>query len=84
MSGFTHRVTNQIRGAPVKPAEARHLLERGWISDQEWLLRELHEFAHVNLNFTPVGEAPVLADERDRLGPGVEEVVGLRFSVSWR
>lgn len=62
MSGFTHRVTNQIRGAPVEPAEARQLVRQGWIHDQLWLLRTLHEFAHVNLNFTPVGEALVLAE----------------------
>jgi hypothetical protein len=62
MSGFTHRVTNQIRGTPVESAEARQLVERGWVSDPLWLLRTLHEFAHVSLNFAPVGEALTLAE----------------------
>lgn len=62
MSGFTHRVTNQIRGTPVEPAEARDLVERGWVSDPLWLLRTLHEFAHVSLNFAPVGVALTLAE----------------------
>jgi len=62
MSGFTHRVTNQIHGIDVEPEHARQLLEHGWAPDQPWLLRTLHEFAHVGVNFSAVGEALLLAE----------------------
>lgn len=62
MSGFTHRVTNQIQGVDVEPEHARQLLERGWVPEESWLLRTLHEFAHVGANFSVVGEALLLAE----------------------
>jgi hypothetical protein len=63
MSGFTHRVTNQIHGASARgPKQIKQLLDCGWIDDPLWLLRTVHEIAHVNLNFTPVAEALVLTE----------------------
>jgi hypothetical protein len=62
MSGFTHWVTNQIHGVDVEPEHARQLLERGWVPEESWLLRTLHEFAHVGANFSAVGEALLLAE----------------------
>lgn len=62
MSGFTHRVTNQIHGPDIEPAQARQFLEQGWVDDDGWLLRTVHEFAHVHLNFSAVAQALVLAE----------------------
>jgi hypothetical protein len=62
VSGFTHRITNQIRGADISPAQARRFLEQGWVDDELWLLRTLHEFAHAHLNSSPVAEALALAE----------------------
>jgi hypothetical protein len=62
MSGFTHRVTNQIHGPDIASAQARQFLEQGWVDDDGWLLRTIHEFAHVYLNFTAVAQSLVLAE----------------------
>ena len=62
MSGFTHWVTNQIHGVDIESEHARQLLERGWVPEEPWLLRTLHEFAHVGVNFSAVGEALLLAE----------------------
>jgi hypothetical protein len=57
-SGFTHRVSNQVRNAPlVEPEEVAELLKVGRLDDPRWQLRILHEAAHVELNYTPVGQA---------------------------
>lgn len=61
--GATNRFTNQIHGARVRePSQIRDLLERGWVDDSLWLLRTIHEMAHVILHFTPVAEALALTE----------------------
>jgi hypothetical protein len=63
VSGFTHRVTNQVHGADVRGREQiDQLLGRGWVDDPLWLLRTVHEVAHVDANLTPLGEALVQAE----------------------